>query len=87
MNKDRIIELAREAGAGEPESLYGRTDYVVMTVGDLERFAALIEREVRGDAEPVAYETDQELWAAVGGGSKTSDELCRKCSDGRGRLF
>lgn len=55
MERGKIIELAREVGVGEPESLYGRTDYVVMTVGDLERFANLIEREVRGDAEPVAW--------------------------------
>jgi hypothetical protein len=48
MTRDDIIRLAREAGAGEPESLYGRTDYVVMTWFELERFAALVaaaERE------------------------------------------
>ena len=40
--------MAREAGAGEPESLYGRTDYVVMTRFELERFfqmAQAAERE------------------------------------------
>ncbi len=44
-----VIEMAREAGAGEPESLYGRTDYVVMTRSELERFTELVradEREV-----------------------------------------
>ena len=55
MNREKVLELVREVGAGEPESLYGRTDYVVMTVGDLERFANLVEKEVRGDAEPVAW--------------------------------
>lgn len=48
MIRDDIIRLAQEAGAGEPESLYGRTDYVVMTWFELERFAALVaaaERE------------------------------------------
>jgi hypothetical protein len=48
MNRDDIFRLAREAGAGEPESLYGRTDYVVMTWFELEQFAALVaaaERE------------------------------------------
>ena len=46
--REDIIKLAREAGAGEPESLYGRTDYIVMTRSELERFAALVaaaERE------------------------------------------
>ena len=48
MTHDDIIRLAQEAGAGEPESLYGRTDYVVMTWFELERFAnfvAAAERE------------------------------------------
>ncbi len=48
MNRDDIIRMAREVGAGEPESLFGRTDYIVMTRYDLERFADLIaaaERE------------------------------------------
>jgi hypothetical protein len=48
MNRDDIIRMAREAGAGEPESLYGRTDYFAMTGYELERFAALVaaaERE------------------------------------------
>jgi hypothetical protein len=54
MTRDDIIRLAREAGAGEPESLYGRTDYVVMTWFELERFAALVaaaEREVKHDVQ------------------------------------
>jgi hypothetical protein len=40
--------MAREVGAGEPNDLYGRSDYVVMTQYELERFSALIaaaERE------------------------------------------
>ena len=48
MNQEQVLELAWEVGAGEPESLYGRTDYVVMTKHELERFAALVaaaERE------------------------------------------
>lgn len=48
MTRDDIIRMAREVGAGEPESLYGRTDYFAMTEYELERFAALIaaaERE------------------------------------------
>ena len=50
MTREDIIRMAREAGAGEPESLYGRTDYVVMTWFELERFAALVaaaEREAQ----------------------------------------
>ena len=42
-----VIEMAREAGAGEPESLYGRTDYVVMTRFELERFAELVRADER----------------------------------------
>ena len=42
-----VIEMAREAGAGEPESLYGRTDYVVMTKFELERFAELVRADER----------------------------------------
>lgn len=42
MNREDILRMALEAGAGEPESLYGRTDYVVMTKHELERLAALV---------------------------------------------
>ena len=48
MTKEDIIRMAREAGAGEPVSLFGRTDYVVMTRFELERFyqlAVSAERE------------------------------------------
>ena len=48
MTHDDITRMAREAGAGEPESLFGRTDYIVMTRHELERFATLVaaaERE------------------------------------------
>lgn len=44
MNK-RIKELALQVGAGTPQSLYGRTDYIVMTEFELEKFAQLIIRE------------------------------------------
>jgi hypothetical protein len=44
MNRDDILLFARDAGAAQPESLYGRTDYVVMTISELERFAALVEK-------------------------------------------
>ena len=47
MNRDDIIRMAREVGAGEPQSLYGRTDYIVMTAHDLERFAALVAAHER----------------------------------------
>lgn len=53
-----VIEMAREVGAGEPESLYGRTDYVVMTKFELERFAELVRADKRetwpAQQEPVA---------------------------------
>ena len=44
-----VIEMAREVGAGEPESLYGRTDYVVMTKFELERFAELVRADAIAD--------------------------------------
>lgn len=47
MDREDIIRMAREAGASEPNSLYGRTDYVVMTHHELERFAALVAARER----------------------------------------
>lgn len=51
MDRQKVVELAREARLAEPThpfNPWGASDDA------LERFAALIEREVRGDAEPVA---------------------------------
>ena len=42
---ERIRELALQVGAGTPQSLYGRTDYIVMTEFELEKFVKLIVRE------------------------------------------
>jgi hypothetical protein len=42
MNQDDIMRMAREVGASEPESLFGRTDYIVMTRYELERFATVV---------------------------------------------
>lgn len=42
---ERILELAKKVGAGTPESLYGRTDYIVMTESELNTFANLIIQE------------------------------------------
>jgi hypothetical protein len=69
MTRDDIIRLAREAGAGEPESLYGRTDYVVMTWFELERFAALVSA---GELEACAKVCDERASKAPMG----SDEQC-----------
>ena len=55
MTRDDILRLAREAGAGEPESLYGRTDYVVMTWFELERFAALVAAAEREECERLKH--------------------------------
>ena len=41
MNK-RILELLTQVNAGTPESLWGRTDYIVMTEYEVERFAELL---------------------------------------------
>lgn len=63
MTRDDIIKLAREAGAGEPESLFGRTDYVVMTRSEVERFADLVTAAER---EACAKECDiQASWGNV----------------------
>jgi hypothetical protein len=56
VNREDIIRLAREAGAGEPESLYGRTDYVVMTWFELERFAALVSAAEREECAKLCEE-------------------------------
>jgi len=67
MNRDDIIRMAREVGAGEP-SLHGRIDYVVMTYNELERFAALVaaaEREACAkvcEIEAQEYGTDTNEW-------------------------
>lgn len=61
MNQDDIIiKMAREAGAGEPESLFGRTDYVVMTRYDLERFTALVISHHVKENRPKPNATERE---------------------------
>ena len=65
-----VIEMAREAGAGEPESLYGRTDYVVMTKFELERFAELVRADEREACAKVAEDSDH-----VVGGRGYYDQL------------
>ena len=42
---ERIRALALQVGAGTPQSLYGRTDYIVMTEFELEKFAESIINE------------------------------------------
>ena len=62
------IEMAREAGAGEPESLYGRTDYVVMTKFELERLVELVradEREAVLDLVDAYAKNSKDLDAAI----------------------
>ena len=55
MNRDKVLELAREAGLERIVGVYkdGSRMVEVPQIELVERFAALIEREVRGDAEPV----------------------------------
>lgn len=64
---DKVIELARECGAGEPESLFGRTDYVVLTKHDLERFYALARADLESEITELreaneAFGKRQEWW-------------------------
>jgi mitochondrial fission protein ELM1 len=56
MNREDIIRLAQEAGAAEPNSLYGRTDYVVMTHHELERFAIFVAAAERKECAKVCDE-------------------------------
>ena len=57
MNRDEIVRMARDVGAAQPESLYGRTDYVVMTISELERFAALVAASEREACAVIAEKT------------------------------
>ena len=59
--REEIIKMAREAGAGEPESLYGRTDYVVMTRFELERFLHMAQASERESCAKVADEFDPQM--------------------------
>lgn len=54
MTRDEIIRMARDVGAGEPDSLYGRTDYVAMTKHEIERFAALVAAAEREECAKLA---------------------------------
>lgn len=75
MTHDDIIRMAREVGAGEPQSLYGRTDYIVMTAHDLGRFAALVAAHEREACARVCESSiiDQyiNLW----------NDACQSCAD------
>ena len=57
MNRDDIFRMARDVGAAQPETLYGRTDYVVMTISELERFAALVAAAEREACAKVVWAT------------------------------
>ncbi len=56
MTREQVIAIAREAGAGEPESLFGRTDYIVMTHHELQRFAALVAAHEREECAKMIEE-------------------------------
>ena len=66
MTRDQVIKLAREAGAGDPESLFGRTDYVAMTKHEIERFAALVAAAEREECAKVVEIFDRTF--QTGGG-------------------
>lgn len=61
----RIKELAEQVGAGTPQSLYGRTDYIVMTEFELEKFAELIVRECMGVVADCKGTNKFEHWSAI----------------------
>jgi hypothetical protein len=82
MTRDDIIRMAREAGAGEPESLYGRTDYAVMTKHELERFAALIAAAERNRKWTQDHWTEYERSIA-----SAEREACAKVCEEDGLLW
>jgi len=82
MTRDDIIRLAREAGAGEPESLYGRTDYVVMTWFELERFATLATAAEREECAKVCDERASK--APMGSDEQCEAEDCAYAIRARG---
>lgn len=41
--EEEILQVAKDVGAGFPDSLYGRTDYCVMTKYELLKFTRAIE--------------------------------------------
>ena len=58
IDRDKAIQMAKEVGAGTPESLFGRTDYIVLTEYELQ---ALITRAMQEAYERAAQfiETDR----------------------------
>ena len=48
------IEMAREVGSPAPKSLCGRTDYLVITPDELERFAEFVRADERAECAKVA---------------------------------
>lgn len=62
MTSDDIIKMAREVGSGEPNNLFGRTDYFVFTQFELERFATLIaEAKFKAAIEMCAKRCEQQI--------------------------
>jgi len=47
MTRDEIIELAKQVGCATNQTMFGRTDYCVMTEFELERFARLVAASER----------------------------------------
>ena len=55
MTRDEVIKLAQECGAGFPNDLYGRTDYIVMAEYELQRFANLVAAHEREACAKLCY--------------------------------
>jgi len=58
MTRDEIIELAKQVGCATNQTMFGRTDYCVMTEFELERFAQLVAASEREACAKVC-----EAWA------------------------
>ena len=78
MNREDIIRLAQEAGAAEPNSLYGRTDYVVMTHHELERFAILVAAAERESCARICETVLEEYRGSEWG--KTAEVIGDNCA-------
>lgn len=69
MTQDEVIELAISVGAATPTALFGRTDYVVMTQYELERFANLVTQHEREACATICEEIEHDRYALFKGRS------------------
>lgn len=69
IDREQAIQWAKDAGAGTPDALYGRTDYIVMTLHEIQ---ALITRAQNEAFEQAAKQVDH---IQKYGGGTLGDEI------------